>query len=480
MRAALAGLTLATALAGCGIYHVAPPRPAAVASPVTEDAAAAASNCFEAATAVEHAICADPALLAANRTMLRAYQSGLAAAGLFARDALQASQRAWLLDMPTRCGTAAPCLATALFERTRVLAAWRPPPRADAAWAAYVQFRPLAAPGHDPALCAALAVGADAALRRTGALEPALWGAAALAGTHGAAVATVDGHALAVAQHAANVYGLYRTRARSLAIDGADAITPLSLSDAVQQAETRNQGGRFSSFASQTGDYGTLDVFRWRNALWVLAADPWGFDTPAAPGEYAHAALWTLNGTTPALACLWNIYERPPDLDRFDALPAFGAWRAALAALRQATDLALGPAPLRDAAELRADTAFTLLNAPLVAIAEARHDGWTMWLRHRHDTVLDALAAWARRRPESAALVAPVLHAMRPAAQALLAAYQQMQGLSADEARTATAVAIMELLYDASTTLAPTLGAGLDAPAAPAAPPRYPILAEPS
>jgi hypothetical protein len=70
---------------------------------------------------------------------------------------------------------------------------------------------------------------------------------------------------------------------------------------------------------------------------------------------------------------------------------------------------------------------------------------------------------------------------LRPAAQDLVNAYQQTQALSGPEAKEAAGIAIMELLYGATVSIAPGLGADLGAPvSAGGRKPRYPILAAPS
>ena len=62
-----------------------------------------------------------------------------------------------------------------------------------------------------------------------------------------------------------------------------------------------------------------------------------------------------------------------------------------------------------------------------------------------------------------------------------MTAYQQTQALSGDEAREAAGIAIMEMMYGATVSLAPSLGADLNAPASAATTkPRYPILASPT
>jgi hypothetical protein len=498
MRAAAAGVLAGCLLvvASCAIRHVTPYQPDVEAAPQTADGVAAGSDCFDSATAADAAICAAPALGAANRTMILALHGDLRRAGLFGRDALLASQRVWLLGLPGACHLPAlpapagaegqACLARALMQRAAVLQAWQPPPaRASVpdAVAQYVRFRPIprAAGPWDPAFCADVAGRANAALRRTGDVDPAAMGGAEVAGSHGPAAIAGGGLSVAVDLYDANVFGLFQRRARSLSLDGgAPVITPLSLTRLAQAWAAANQGGRFSDLASATGDYGGIDVFRLDGRALVLASDPWGSTAPAAPGEAAHAGLWQIAGPVPVPLCLFDIYLRPADPGSFGGLADFAAWRDLLDAVRDGAALPLGGAALRDQARLAADTRFTLLHMPLLALQHAKAGGWTPWLRHRHDAVLDALFAWSTAGPANHAQFQRIFALLRPAAADLVRAYQSTEGLSGAEATEAAGLTIMEMLYLATVTIAPEVGSYLGAPAdAAGSTPRYPILAVP-
>ena len=113
---------------------------------------------------------------------------------------------------------------------------------------------------------------------------------------------------------------------------------------------------------------------------------------------------------------------------------------------------------------------------PLLAVAQAA-GGWTPWLRHRHDQVLDALFAWSARSQANKALFDQVFALLRPAATELVRTYQTAQQLDASEATQAGGIAVMELLYQATVTIDPGLGATPTVP--PGTRPRYPILASP-
>ncbi len=478
--------SLALAVSACAIHHVTPYVPDAANAPQAADAADASANCFEASTPVEAAICASPALIAANRAMIAALQADLRTASIFGRDPLLASQAAWLLALPAACHlpdapapappAEAACLQAALTTRAAALSAWPALPiPAGGAIAQYVGLRPPAgAPAQpDPGFCAAFAQRADAALRRAGTLDPAGMGYAEIAGSHGPQAAPP----VSVDLYDANAFALFQRRARSISIGGAaPVITPISLTQLLELRHTANQGGRFSSFASQTGDYASLDVFKDATRMLALAVDSWGSTTPAAPGEAAHAGIWDIGGAAPVPVCLFDTYTRPAEPGPFDSLPNFTAWRAALAQIRAAADPPLGTAARRDRAQLDADTDFVMLYMPLLAIEQASGEQ-TAWLRERHDSVLDALFAWSAKDAANKAVFDRVFALLRPAAGELVRAYQTSQALTGAEASQAGGIAVMELLYQATATIAPGLGTAPGAVAGYRA--RYPILAAP-
>ncbi len=468
-------------LSACTIHHATPYVPDSSISPQTADAAEASDNCFEAATAAEKAICASPNPLAANRTMNQALQANLRAATIFRRDAILASQRAWLLALPKAChladapADAAGCLGPALATRTAALRAWPRPTPPGGAIAQYVSLRPSAGAGAQPdaAFCATFAQRANQALRRTGTLDPAAMGYQEVAGTHGRDAAPP----VSVDLYDANVFGLFQRRARSISIGtGAPVLTDISLTQLLETQHTANQGGRFSSFASQTGDYGAMDVFRDGGRLLALAADAWGYTTPAAQGEAAHAGVWDVTSGAPVPACLFDTYTRPAEPGAFDTLTSFTQWRDVLAQIRAAADLPLGDGVKRDQAQLAADADFVVLHMPLLAIAQAG-GAETLWLRERHDSVLDALFAWSAKDPANKALFDRVFMLLRPAAADLVHGYQTGQALDGNEARQAGGIAVMELLYQATVAIAPDLGSVPEP--VPGYRPRYPIIASP-
>ena len=287
--------------------------------------------------------------------------------------------------------------------------------------------------------------------------------------------------ASAVDLHYANAYGSFAQRARTVSVDGAAPVLDAVSLGQLLQSTAENNGARFSAYASQTGDYGAIDVFSQGGRIVALMEDAWGYDTPAAPGEFAHAGAWDLTAGSRSPLCLFDTFKMPPENGVFDTLPGFTPWRATLAQIRASAQPPLGISTLRDQGQLRAETEWMLLNMPLVVSAQARDGGWTPWLRHRHDSVLDALFAWSTRDPANKPMFDRAFAQLKPAAEDLVRAYQQSQALSGREAQEAAGTAIMEFLYGGTVSIDPGLGADLDAPASAAGQkPRYPILASPN
>jgi hypothetical protein len=405
-------------------------------------------------------------------------QAKLRTADFAGRDVLLAMQRRFLLGLPAACPAAGDaCLAAQFSGQTAVLAAWHRAASGGTAVAQYVHFKVApGAGGMNDDYCQGLATDANAALARSGSVDPAFMpGAQEIAGTHGPESGTVGGQEVHVALRLANAFGGFAQRAQGATIGGATVLDSVSLGNLLQ-ATAENQGGRFSAYASQTGDYGSADVFSFRGRTVALLADAWGFDAPAAPGGFAHAGVWDVGVRPAAPLCLFEIFQMPPEGD-LDSRPQFAAWRAALDGARQSAAPDLGVSFLRDQGQIRAETDWTLLHMPLVATEQARVGGWTLWLRLRHDAVLDALFAWGQSGAAHKALFDGIFAHLRPAAQELVEYYQQTQALSGSEAKEAAGLAVMELLYGATVNIAPDIGAVLDVSGAN---PRYPILASPN
>jgi hypothetical protein len=462
-----------------------------VSAPPTADAASASTNCFEASTAAEHLACASASLGALYRGLTETFQSKVRDSNFAGRDALFAVQRRFLLSLAAAChlpastDAASPagadaCLADQFRQQTEALARWQPPATPVPAIAQYVHLK--IAPGAgamNSDFCGALTRDANAALARAGTLDPGFMpDAQEIAGSHGQPEGEAHGQAIGVQLRLANAFGGFAQRAEGVSVGGAPVLDSVSLGNLLQST-AENHGGRFSAYASQTGDYGSADVFSYRSRTVALLADAWGYDTPAAPGAFAHAGVWDVASRPAAPLCLFETFQMPAEGDA-DNMPAFTAWRETLGRVRDSASPPLGVSFLRDQGQIRLATDWTLLHMPLVATAQARAGNWTSWLRLRHDAVLDALFTWSQADPANKPVFDRLFAEMRPAAQELVRFYQQAEALNGAEAKEAAGLAVMELIYGATVNVAPTVGADLQAPeSAVGRTPRYPILAAP-
>lgn len=456
-------------------------------------------GCQDGNSPVQNAVCENQQLASLDVQMASIFRAHLSTANIFMRDQLLASQRSWLLDLASNCNvttasspTREPivsCLTTAYEARITSLTNWpsvgdytNTSSGAPNAIAKYVQYKLLDA--KQPALCNTLADDAASAMSADGSLDPSqLEGAQEIAGSHGNGAGTdLQGRNINVDLYRADLYGGYQIRARSVTLSGlaAPILTPTSVGDYVQTLP--NGSGRFVSFASQTNDYGDIDVFTLGGQTVALATDTIGYNSPAPPGEAAVAALFTITQTSAAPACLFETYLMPPPISMgtFSQQPSLTPFLATLDILRSQAPVNLAPSDRQDSSYFSDETRWILFNMPLVVLSEAKQGGWTGWLRYRHDLVLDALFAWSQQNPSNQAAFSKLFTLLQPAAQDLDTIYVQQQGLTSNDAEQATALAMMELLYQATTYLSPGLGAG------PALPgnyrgyrPRYPILASP-
>jgi uncharacterized protein len=472
-------------LASCTVRP--PPPIVATAPPAT--VYTTSFVCQNGNTPVQNVVCGNQQLAALDVQMAGIYRQRLAGASLFGRDQLLANQRTWLLALPAQCNVtkAVPgpdvtgCLASAYVAQIGALTNWPVPAGAQTgAITNYVTYKLLDA--KQPQLCASLQAQAASAMTDEGALDPGrLDGAQEIAGSHGAASGTLPGgENVTVDLYRAGLYGSYQIRARGLALNGASLLGPDSLGAYVEALP--NGGGRFVSFASQTEDYGDIDVFTLNGQAMALVTDVIGYDSPAPPGEASVAGLYLLAPGSAAPACLFETYLMPPPLDEsvFSEQPSLTPFLALVDSIHGPSPSALAPSDRQDSSAFADEARWTLLNMPLVGVAQAAQGGWVNWLRHRHDDVLDALYGWSRQSPQNAAQFQQFFALARPAAEDLDTIYVQRQGLSASQAQQATALTMMELFYQAADNLAPTLGGTAEIPAAEQSyQPRYPILATP-
>jgi uncharacterized protein len=453
-------------------------------------------TCADGNTPVQNAVCENQQLAGLDVQMAALFRQHLGSDNVFERDQILATQRVWLLGLPAACGLTSAatdvtdpavvsCLAGAYQAQIAALASWPPPgtPDGDApasAMAHYVQYKILDA--REPGLCANIGAAAGGALSDDGSIDPTrLNGAQEIAGSHGTASGVgPQGGSIAVDLYRANLYGGYQIRARNVSLAGAPILTPTSLGDYVQSLP--NGGGRYVSFASQTGDYGDVDVFSFEGQTLALLTDTIGYDSPAPPGEAAAAALFSLGAAGAAPACMFETYLMPPPLTMgtFAGQPSLTPFLALLDAIQGPPPDVLAASDRQDSGYSQGEQRWTMFNMPLVFLAQAKQGNWTGWLRYRHDQVLDALFTWSRQSPQNQAEFTQLFTLLRPAAVDLDTIYVQQQGLKPSDAEQATALAMMELLYQSTIYIAPQLGGG---PADPSGygsyRPRYPILANP-
>jgi uncharacterized protein len=455
-------------------------------------------SCGDGNTAVQNAVCGNPQLASLDLQMAGLVRQHLGDGAIFERDQVLSFQRSWLLGLGSACGltgasatAASPssvsCLEAAYQSQISTLANWPAPP-ADvanvqgAAIAKYVTYKLLDA--KQPALCQAIGSAANAAISSDGAIDPAqLDGAQEIAGSHGpASGANPQGGSIAVDIYRADLYAGYQIRARGLALSGGTAplIGPETLGNYVQTMP--NGGGRFVSFPSQTGDYGAIDAFSYQGQLLALVTDTVGYNSPASPGESAVAGVFSISQGGAAPVCLFETFLMPPPvtMGMFSAQPSLTPFLALLSQIEGAPPANLAPSDRQDLTYFQSEQEWTMFYMPLVINAQARNGNWTGWLRYRHDQVLDNLYAWSQKSQQNQTEFNQLFSLLSPAASDLQTIYVQQQGLTAAQAEQATAITMMELLYQATVYLDPSLGSG---PADPASyanyHPRYPILANP-
>jgi hypothetical protein len=464
-----ASMFLLSACAGPAARPPAPPAPPAPALYRTS------FPCDAGNSASQDLVCHDAGLAGLDRDMADELRRILRDGDLFARDQALAAQRAWLIGLPQRCSADVACLAESYRGRIAALRA-RPPARAGGveAVAHYVRYKVL--DDREPALCQALLAASPSLIGADGALDPGRWaGSREIAGSHG----PERGDGVIVDLYVAGLYGGYQIRARSLSLGAEPVLGPSSLGD--YAGSLPNRAGRFGSFASQTGDYGAIDAFARDGRMLALVTDPVGYFAPASSGEAALAGLFTLDGGKAGPACLFQTYLRPAYHGSTEEQPSLTPLLTLIDTVGGTPPEQMAPSDRLDSRMMAEQTRWTLLHMPLVALAQAKEGGWTGWLRHRHDEVLDALYGWSRRSADNKAIFDRLMALLRPAALDLGRIYREEQGLTRAEAEPAVGLAIMELLYQAALYLSPGLvAAPEDAAAYQGYKPRYATLPTPN
>lgn len=491
LRSALlpAFYVLMAALAGCQSANkiVAPP-------PIQ-----APQPSFVCDTTAQEIICANETLARLDKELATNFRRNLRRSDTFGRDQLIADQSRWLIGRANACHVptlrmdyAAPpnpalisCLIRIYSDRVGMLKQ-RPqgaPPVGSGSQAAhplsaYVEFRK--AEFNEPQLCNALADAFNASIRSSGDVDiPRIPGMVELAGSHGEAVSTRnDGPGFAVDLYDPGRYAGYAIRARSVKTgDSRTLLDDASLGNWISRLP--NHGGRPNSQSSQTSDYGIVDVFRYSGRVLALLADPWGKYSSGAQGEWAYAGVYQIGaaGTAEPL-CLFRTYMTPPLKGGLDRLPAYNAMLELLSRIHGRTSSELVGNDLHEEHLFKLERQWMLQNMPLIALGEAKRNGWQDWLRMRNDAVFDALFAWSERSLRNKTAYRRLLALLPVAGEELFNTYQSMHGMTADDARDAANMAIMRMLAYYASDLP---GAVVSVPNTPTATgkyrPKYPIIA---
>ncbi|WP_193075084.1 ankyrin repeat domain-containing protein [Pseudomonas sp. FME51] len=459
-------LIAAALLGGCAAPV--PPKPPIDTTPKARPAVQqtrASFACTGALPAVHRQICADDALAQMDKALVQKQhrlQHELDPVGSLL---LAANHRQWLLSRGEQCAVTMDtetneqlrhCLTGLYQQRRRALDSWPPASPTSGsdshALASYAEYRLV--DNRDTGVCEQTGAELNRDLRRHGLPSPArLDNVTLIAGSHAQVPqASVDGHQIRVELYNAGLYAGYQTRARGLSVDGQPLLDDATLPFWI--AEQPNYGGRAHAASSQTGDYGTIDVFRRGGQAYVLVNETWGFYSPAARGESAYAGLYRLDGATLQPLCLYQTYLTPPRTNTMAGLAAYSSLEAEL------NDIAGDPLPAmaqherRDAFQAWKEVQWTLLNLPLLGTDALQRYGREAALHQRQDQALEALFDWSERNLTNKQIYRRVMPMIQPAWQVL----QQMflgQGLSEAQARIAADLLLHETLARAMESLAP-------------------------
>lgn len=413
-------------------------------------------------------MCSSERLAKLDLELVAAFHAALRRNDNLGRENLNALQKRWLMGRAQACGvatlrnaTAQPpspaltaCLIDLYADRLETLRRWpATAPVASASTApvaahplsAYVEFRPVESV--DPQRCAALAGSFNDAIRNLGALDVSrISGLSLIAGNHG--LPSSQGYRVELQDGGA--YAGFALRARTLQdSSGQTLIDAATLGSWLRRLP--NHGGRASSIATQTGDYESIDVFRstqFPQQVLALLVEPWGKYAPGAQGEWAYAGVYRLTPGSAEPLCLYRTYMTPPLKNELARLPAYSALQKSLeeiAGVQSAANELVGR-ELHEEYQLRQELQWQLQNMPLLAWGEAQRDGWSGWLRKRHDSVHEALFTWSERSLRNKLAWRRMLAQLPPAAEELAALWQRTQRLSAADAQQVAELTVMRLL----------------------------------
>lgn len=439
-------------LSGCAGQPVAGPvdnTPPPPSIPGERASTLASFECGGALPEVHRQICASDDLSLADRRLHEQHRARVQAADMAGTLLIEANHRQWLLGRAGHCGLGAQsgteikadsqaigCLQALYRQRSRELAVWpetRPQARNKPhAYAAYVDYR--LADSRDPALCTAMNADLNNDLARNGTPSAArLPGVNMLAGTHAENTsANIDGNEVQVDVYNAGAYAGYENRSRVLIVNGQAVLGHRTMPQWI--AEQPNYGGRAHASSSQTGDYGSIDVFTRNGRNLVMVNETWGFYSPAARGESAFSGLYELKGSTVQPLCLFQTYLTPPRTNTLAGMPAYAQLQAQL-------DM-LGGDPLPGYAQQERldnfqkwkERQWTLLNLPLLGADALTRFGREGAVQQRNDAAMDAFFAWSERSLSNKAMYRRVMPMLQPAHNELVQMFTA-QGLSGSEAR---------------------------------------------
>lgn len=409
----------------------------------------ASFDCVGALPAVHRQICASDALAQQDKALAAFLRKRLTELDLPGALLLEANQRQWQLSRAGQCGLgedsihesstaanveAVACLQSMYRKRDAEVRAWAVPqpaaPQERHAWASYVDVR--VAEDRADGTCGAVAQALNQSLARAGRLDlSSLAGAQRVAGSNAhVSTAQINGQQISVELHDAGPYAGYQQRARGLRINGEvvmdDRVLPRWI------AEQPNYGGRAHASSSQTGDYGSLDVFTHQGATLMLVSETWGYYSPAARGESAYAALYSLDGgLTPR--CLFQTYLTPPRSNALRGLPLYSALDAELRELAGDPLAGHSQQERRDLSMRWEERRWTLLNLPLLGVDGLRANGREAAVRARQDAAFEQFFEWSERNIGAKQRYRRIMPMLQPAHQELVAMFSA-QGLDAQEA----------------------------------------------
>ena len=400
-------------LSACASAPV-PPKPKPDLTPrlsALPDAGRASFDCSGALPEVHRQICASDSLAARDQELTTLLHQRVNALDLPGALLLEANQRQWQLSRAGACGlgtevgtalqpdTAAQACLDALYrQRINALRNWPTPPAFTSsqrhAWSSYAEFR--VAEELRPGFCSAIGAALNRSLVADGEADiTALPGATLLAGSRkGDREASVGGHRYRVELYNPGLYAGYQQRARGLLID--DRVVMDHRTMPAWIAKQPGYGGRANASSSQTGDYGSIDLFSYQGESFALVNETWGFYSPAARGESAYAGVYALGSDIKPL-CLFQSYLTPPRTDNLRGLPTYAQLNSALEQLAGDPLPGYAQSERRDLFQRWKERQWTLLNLPLLGVDEYQRSGRQGAIAARNDAAMEQFFLWSER-----------------------------------------------------------------------------------